>query len=86
MDKPNGFESFLREWCERQGWPFQPEMVAKDVLAQWRCDACGHSPQTCTCEAQAYWGEVEGTDEWEMAQLDRAAMREYLNDEDENAN
>ena len=77
MDKPDGFEMFLREYCEKQGWPFQPEMCTKDVCTYWReidpspFEGARMSLEGAQIDAQQYWAEVEGTDEHEWAQLER---------------
>jgi len=79
----NGFEQWMREWCERQGWPFQPEMAARDIRTQWteieRVSPLADSDTRLKAHvksAQEYWASVEGSDEWELAQLDRACEDE----------
>lgn len=59
------FDSFLREWCESRGWPYQPEMTASDKLRDADTRLRDH-----VRDAQEYWAEVEGTDEYEMREFE----------------
>ena len=72
MSKPNEtFDAYLSEWREKLAWAPYARAAGMDEL---------DAPDALPYEAVIDWAEVEGTDEWERAQLDKACEDEDANE------